>query len=214
MAIDNELVVAEQLHHKAITPYEENEKEINKSTCKLCQSKFRKQAEQEYDNKRKNVTAVVNFLKNKNETISYNAVRNHLHFHYDLQSRKTIVSEYGKDVIKWVKGLGTDRADAIRARIALLDREAVSIASESDDIPLEEKRKSVEIVSKLYATIEKLERHLLELEKVQEPAAIVVNQLQIIIQEEMKNIKTVETKKVLVHILEQLQNQVGEFVLE
>jgi len=214
MSKKNNLVVAEQIHRKSLSPYEDNDLEITKDNCKLCQSALRKRAEEEYDNKKGNVTAVVNFLKNSNEEISYNAVRNHLHFHYDLRKRKTTINEYSKDVLKWAKGIGADRVDALKARIGLLDREAVAIASESDDMGMEEKRKSMETVVKVYSIIEKLERQLTELEDAKEPATIVIERLQIIIQEEMKSIKTVETKRALVHILEQLQSQVGEFVLE
>ena len=72
----------------------------------------------------------------------------------------------------------------------------------------------MEIVSKLYSTIEKLEKSLLEVEKIREPASIVVNHLQIIIKKEMENITTQETKKVLVNILEQLNSEVGDYLLE
>jgi hypothetical protein len=216
MVVKTGIVVAEQFNSNPIVPYEEKDTqaEIFNKSCKLCNSSLREEVEQEFESKRHNISAALNFLKNKGEEISYAAVRNHLHYHYKIKQRHTAIREYGKDVGKWMKGLGDDRTDVIKARIALLDKEAMTLACESDDLPIADKRKSLEIVSKLYSTVEKLERNLLELEKIREPAAIVVNQLQVIIKSEMENIKTVETKKVLVNIIERLRDEVGDFLME
>jgi hypothetical protein len=213
MSSKAEMVVASRYAANIISPYGDGDKKINRQGCKLCASKLRAQAEKEFDDK-ENVTAVVNLLKEKGEEISYNAVKNHILFHYELPKKKAMIYEYARDVSEWVEGLGANRADAIKGRIGVLDREAVHLATASQGLALAERQKSLEVLTKIYASVEKLEKALLEVEKARDPVALVVNQLQIIIQKEAEITKTPEVRRVIVNILDQLQSKLGDMKVE
>jgi hypothetical protein len=198
-----------------VIPYEEKEvlEVITKTNCKLCQCKFREEAEKEFE-KTNNYKAIANWLtKEKKFEVSYPAIRNHMLYHFKGKQRKEFLNEYAKDVEKWVN-LHENKVDALNSRIAILDREMVTIAAEGDDLPLDERRKNAETVKKIADTILVYESKLHEYEAKLEPVQIVMNQLQVIVTDEIKNMGSDEVKRALVTVLERLHDSVGDMVIE
>ena len=198
-----------------IIPYKNDEimEIVTKVNCKLCQCDFREEAESEFE-KTNNYRAIQVWLqREKSLTISYPAVRNHMLYHFKGHQRKEFLREYAEDVEKW-SNLYKNKTDALKNRIAILDREMVNIAAESDDLPIDERRKNAETVKKIADTLLVYETKLQEFEKKLEPVQIVLNQLQIIVKDEIKNIGSEETKRALVSVLERLDESVGELVID
>jgi len=212
-----EIIVSQNTGRSSnVIPYtrEETLLVINKKNCKLCQSKFREEAELMYLKQRvPSYNGIMVFLKGRGEEISWPGVRNHLIFHFRAQQKKEFLTEYASDIEKWIKAQ-PNKILSLRKRIAILEREMIMIGVEGEDLPLIERRKNAETLKKLADTILVYEERLEGQEKTLEPVTIIVNQLRIIINDEMSHVGSTETKKVLVKVLERLQNKVGNMVIE
>ena len=200
--IDENSITAKEIDETNIIPYNKVE-EISKKSCKLCQSDLRKEAESQYDST-PNYKSLVNWLKGKGLDISYPAVRNHIIYHYRAIQNRQALLDYAQDVKKW-SGIRDSETTSLKIRMAILERNMISIDAAGEDLPLEEKRKNAETVKKLADTLlacgSKMEEH----RKKMEPVTIILNQLQIIIKDEIKENRTSETKQVLTNVLERLQ---------
>jgi len=194
----------------SIIPYGDDEMShpIVKANCKLCNSEFRDEAENMFLQQRKpNFNVILLFLKGQGEEISFQAVKNHLVNHYKAHFRKEFLTEYSDDVKRWIDNQ-PNKVNAIRQRIAILEKEMIEIASEGGSLQLEDRRKNAEILKKLAESILNHEAKLEEYEKQLEPVTVIINQLKIIINNEVKQIESSETKKVLISVLSKLQNSV------
>lgn len=215
---DNEssIVKTEELDKalKTIIPYSFEMEKIEKSNCKLCKCEFRAEAEAYYEAQpKKNYTAIMNMLKDKkNFDISVTAIRNHMLYHYLVVERNQTISEYAGDLQKWVNSQ-TDKVSSLRTRIGVLEREMMHHVTDGEDLSGEDRRKNTEIIRKLTETIL---LHQDKLDKIQDdikPITVVFQQLQIIIQDEMKDINNVTVKKVLVKVLDRLRENIGDMVI-
>ena len=202
-----EIVIGDK-KQSPIIPYTKKDIEVVKKTnCKLCMSEFREEAEVMFD-KTNNYSAVVRWIEEKGEKMTIPAVRNHIIYHYKAPQKKEFLIEYTKDISKWVM-TRSDKIDAIKNRMAILDRELLMIGCEGDDLPLEQRRKNAEIMKKLADTLLVYESKLTEYEKQLEPVTVIVQELRIIIKDEMEQGVNNETRRVLINILEKLQQSIG-----
>lgn len=197
-----------------IIPYDEKSIiGVTKKNCKVCQSEFREEAEMMFmKQKFVNYSSVATFLQNKGEDIKWHSVRNHMIYHFRAEQKREFLQEYEADVQKWIN-IQPSKADSLRKRIAILERDLVFIGAEGEDLPLVERRKNSETMKKLADTLLAYESKLEEVEKTIEPVVIILNQLKIIVNDEIQNTESKETKKVIVSILERLQNEVGDIVV-
>ena len=187
-----------------------SKKEINivpyhddiKTSCKLCNSEFKDEAEREYERSR-NYKGVHNFLKKKKQEISYPAVRNHLIFHYGGKENKELLREYAKDVNQWVDLQGNPE-EGIRRRIAILERRLILLDASSEALSLTEQRKNIELVKKLCDTILSHETRLEEYNQNLEPFRQVIETFTQIVNSEAKEIEDKELKQQLVKILNKI----------
>jgi hypothetical protein len=196
---------------KLVPDYKSEQIEV--SNCKLCKSSYRAEAESLYD-RTGNARHVWKFLsEERQEEISYNAVNNHLSFHYTAHNNGELVREFGKDLQVWVDIQGDDLL-SLRRTIAILEREMAVIAAKSEECSLPERRKSADIIQKLAASLLSHRTRLLELERGNEPVTVIFNQLQIIIQEEMATVDSDETKICIKRILERLSDSCGDMIVD
>lgn len=199
-----------------VIPYNKTDvaKPVMKSNCKLCQAKFRAEAEAKFETFHGNYSALCNWLlKDKKMNISYPAVRNHIIYHYQCTEKQEYLLEYAEDVKKWVNHK-ENTMEAIKNRMAILDREMFFIAAEGDDLPIEERRKNAETVKRIADTLLSYEAKLADHDKALSPAKIVLNHLQIIVTDEIQNLKSDESRRVLTHVLERLNAEVGDMVID
>jgi len=196
-------------------PYLFSLDKVEKSNCKLCQSKLRDTAEGLYDDqKRKNYSAITRELNEKhNFDISVVAVRNHMIYHHQAIQNNTALQEYAEDVQNWVN-MQTDKVSAFKARIAILEREMFTIAQSSEDIDMMERRKNAETVKKLAETILTYENKLDDFREDAKPVNLIFNQLKIIVNDEMQHVENATTRKVLSTVMHRLKDSVGEMIAE
>ncbi len=197
----------------SIVPFFSHGTRITRSNCKFCQLDFRDEAELKFD-EIKNYLAFRRWLEEeKNTNISLNAIRNHIISHYKSAEKEEFLREYASEINKWV-GRQTDKIGALRTRMAILDKEMVTIAAEGQDLSLEQRRKNAETIKKLAETLLTYQTKVEEYTKGVEPVTIVVNQLRVIITDEMQNVGDARVKKVLVNVLERLQSSVGDMIID
>lgn len=197
----------------AVIPYNliDNLK-VTKNNCKLCKSQHREEAELYYETT-PNYKTLTNWLKNdKNMDISYPAVRNHILFHFKAKEREEYLGEYAKDIVKW-RGMQENRIQSMKTRMAILNREMIIIAAETEDHNIIERRKSAETIKKIADTLLIYDNKLDDYEKELEPVKKIFNELKIIITEELKHIDNQQIKKILSNILEKLRDKIGDIMV-
>jgi len=197
-----------------IMPYIPGDDRITKKGCKFCESEFRDEAEEKFMKQRvHNFNEIFTFLQSKGFDGSWNSVKNHLIRHYKNPKDREFLIEYAEDVQKWMK-IQPNKMNSLKKRIAMLDREMFLLAAESDSLTNEERRKNADSIKKLADSILNLESKLDDYQKNLEPATVVINNLKLIITDEVQHVSNRETKKVLVNVLERMQDQVGDLIIE
>ena len=206
---ENEIILVNQ-GNTTVVPYSFDESQIVRKKCVLCNCKFRTEAEDWYEEQgRKNYSLIKRKLKSdKNTDLSINSIKNHMLYHYEAVNTKVILSEYSQDVQGWVN-MQTNKMSALKTRIGILDREMITIAAAGEGLELSERRKNAETIKKIADTILTYETKLQEHEDQLEPVTVVFNQLNLIIQDEMKTVESNKTKRVLVSIMDRLKENVG-----
>ena len=214
---DNEIVVssAGSGENGSVVPYHFKIEKINRANCKLCQLDCRDEVEKWYEEQpRKNFTQIRNrLLQEKKIDLSLPSIKNHLIRHYDIVQKNAILSEYADDLQKWVD-TQSDKVVSLKARVATLEREMMMLAAESDELAGDDKRKNAEMIRKLSETILVHQDKLSILEEDLKPVALVFNQLQMIIQDEMRDITSQTTRRVLIKVIERLKESIGDMIIE
>ena len=187
---------------------------ITRTTCKLCNFENREEIEKVYDEqKKKNYTAIKTLLKNKFDfDISLNAIRNHLIYHHNVVETSDSLQEYADDIERWIN-IQPNKVMALKARIAILQKEMFTIAQQSADLDIVERRKNAETIKKLSEAILAHEDKLKESVENIKPVKVIFNQLQIILNDEISHVD-VKTKQVLSKVLTRLKDKVGTMMVE
>ncbi len=198
--------------HQFLVPDNGKEIKVSVDTCKLCQSTYRNEAEAMYD-QYSNVRRVHKFLRDdRHEDISYQAVRNHIQYHHQSPQNSALIREYGKDVSKWINTQEDSKAGILRS-LAVLEREMFTIGSQSEELSLSERRRNAETIKKIADAILNHRTRLDELNSENQQITLVFQQLQIIIQEEIKDTNSPEAKNVVRRILRRLENDCKDIIV-
>lgn len=216
----NEIVVVKNTENneqiQELSPFNFKIGRVYRSNCKLCNSEYRKEVEDMYDaQKRKNFLQIKRKLQEKyNFEISDVAIRNHLIFHYKAPLENESLQEYSEVIQAWMN-MHTNKVNSLRARMAMLDKQLFMIGQKNEEEEdMQEKRKNAETMKKIAEIILSYEGKLDEYRQEVKPLTLIFNQLKIIVTEEMKNIDSIKTKKVLGSVLTKLQDSVGDMILE
>ena len=186
---------------------------FSRSNCKLCKSKYREEAEEQFA-KVNNIRQIHNLLeKDKGMDISYKAVRNHLLRHYVGEDRLEGLKDYGAELDVWVKR-GVSRKNSIIERITMLEREMIALAAISADESLDEKRRTADVMKKLSDGISSLEEKLAGIEHQQAPVEIIIDKLRDVVSVKMASIRSDEARQVLLDVIDELQQEVSDLVVE
>jgi len=185
---------------------------ISKKNCKLCQSEFRVEAEEKYEQSN-NVRAVRRFLLDKGEEICYQSVRNHLLKHYLGSQRLESVKEWLEDVDRYSCNK-YDRRVNLYGRIKALSREFVLIAAETDGMPIDDRRRSADILKKLSDGMSGLEDKIDEIDNELTPIEVMLENLQGILADKIKNTSNEEVKRAFLDLLNELADTMGSLIVE
>jgi|TARA_Y100000310_G_scaffold344070_1_gene454925 hypothetical protein len=212
MAKNNGKQLPRQYKAEDILPFDVKTSLKSHPSCKVCNSKYKEEVEQVFE-KTKNVSQAHRFLKEKGENLSVPAVGNHMREHYGRDRTNHLMKTYADDILQWVN-FGQDKETSMKIRMAAIEREMHVLASQGDDMQIEERRKNSEQVRKLAETLLSYESKLVEIQQHIEPIQVVFNQLKIIMLDKLKEVRTDEAKGVMAEVLNVLQEEVGEYLIE
>ena len=197
-----------------ISPYLFSLDRLEKPNCSMCQSEHREEVEQIFESQkgRKNYELIRRKLKDDYDfDISRNALRNHLIRHYGQAGNNVELQDYAEEVQQWVNMQG-NKVASMRARIAVLEREYFTIANQSDDVDLFERRKNAECLKKLAETILVYENKLSEYVEEAKPVSVLFNQLTVIVNDELQHVDNLSSKKLMSKVLARLKESCGEML--
>ncbi len=180
---------------------------IVKSNCKLCNSKYRNNAEEMYSECR-NVSMVHRMLKSNGEDMSLVGVRSHLNNHFVDIAKQEKMQEYVSDLAKW-KSINVTKEERLKTYLSILEKRIFQIASAIEDRDDSDSVKYTETLSKLIAQASSVQQQLDEMEQKIEPAKIVIKKLQEIIEIRVKSSKSPELKNHLIDLVSDLQGNIG-----
>jgi len=215
----NEIITVEasqaMITNVNVSPYLFSLDRIEKPNCIVCQSEYREEIEQMYESQKKtNYSAIRNKMKDDHDfEISRHALRNHLVRHFGKISDNESLQDYSEVVQQWVDMQG-NKAASMKARIAVLEREYFTIANQSDDVDLFERRKNAEVLKKLAETLLLYENKLSEISEEAKPVNVLFNQLTVIVNDEMAQVDSVTSKKLVGKILARLKESCGGMLTE
>jgi hypothetical protein len=176
--------------------------------CKLCNSKWKEEAHELYE-KTQNMNKVFRFLtEDRQEVISYGAVRNHLRFHFEAKATNAMIKEYATEVDAWLD-LQMDQMTALRRAMAMLEREMMIIASQGEGLPLPERRKNVDTMTKLGALLLNYRSKVEEMESGKDPIILILDQLRSVLRDEMKLAKGEEAQRLVKNVLNKMKDSFG-----
>ena len=196
-----------------VIPYNsiDNRGDITNNQCKLCNFEHRVEAENYYDNT-PNYRALVRWLKDTYDfEISHPAVRNHILYHYKASQKYELMNGYAEDIKRWMS-MPNDRIPALKKRRAILEREMVGLAADTEDLKSDERRKNIELVRKLADTLLNYDAKIDELYKRVEPVTMVLTELNVIMTDVVKHSKDQETKEAFDEVLSKLETAIGDIL--
>lgn len=187
---------------------------ITKPGCKLCNSKYRAEAEHTYEQTNKNFRAVEKFLKGKGEDISYQAIRNHFKMHYEQQKIDLQVKEYIDNIAKF-RVEHNDRRSELSERKTVLEQKLIQIAAMGQGATSnDEARKDANALKALSDAILAIDKEITDMDKKMEPVILVIQILTKIVEGKIRKASSQDHKHDLKDILEQLADQTQDLIVE
>jgi len=174
---------------------------IFRANCLLCNSKFRKDAEEIYSVSN-NCAKVHRFLKDKGELISYPAVTQHIRKHFLNIIANARIQEYAESLREF-SDLRQTRIEKMKNHIAMLERRIIMIESNTDEDDIDSQRKTGETVVKLMDKIHDWEEKLTIINNEKEPVRILLTNFDNIVKVKVDNITSPEARIVIEEILEE-----------
>jgi hypothetical protein len=186
---------------------------VQKAECKLCNSKYREEAEELFE-RSGNITKVQKFLhEDRAEDISYAAVRNHLKYHYEGHSSDQLVREYATEIDKWL-GMQNDQEAGMLRAMAMIERELTILEANAEGMSLENRRKNAETVAKLSALLLNYRTKFTEIQQSRQPITFILNQLQIVLKEQLETSPDGTVKQVVKNIMTRLGESCSDLFIE
>jgi len=186
--------------------------------CKVCASPSRDEAEklkaEGWSNKR-----IFEWFseKHKEENIGYSSVNNHMNNHYGVVNENEQIKNYAFEITKWKK-LSKNEKNLYPRYITMLDREASLLLSQKDadgkQITLSDRRKNIEMATKIIDMVKSLKKELREIEKEKKPIEMIITSISRIIEIKVKSYNSPEVRQVLKEIIEELNKDIGELKIE
>jgi hypothetical protein len=178
--------------------------ECMEKACKLCTSKFRKDAEQLFDPGGQSFRAIERELTNRGETISYWGIRRHLLYHYMPQERAIRLKEYSKSIGQLIM-IKRSRRDQLVERLAIINDLIYDLASRHSTLTdLSDKLRVADRVKLLSDGATSLEEKLSEFDTAMDPVDLIVESFSALLGQEMRDTKDENVKRVLMNVVDKL----------
>jgi hypothetical protein len=180
--------------------------------CKLCNSKFRKEAERLVETGA-SILSIKRMLEREGEDISYGAVANHINYHFKTKQTETDLKEYATQLEKWGQ-MSMSEEELIRRYIKMLDIEITYLCSKNAHVDMAERRKNEDMIVKMQNQVMMLKEAAKKLNAEMQPIEIFTAAFNRIIEIKLKTSISPEAKKALQDVIDQLKKEVGEVPIE
>jgi hypothetical protein len=179
---------------------------VCKSNCKLCNSHLRAEAEEKFMASG-NYFAVYKHLNAKGESISPNAVRNHLENHFMKPLLELRMKDYAEDLKGWLNTYQT-KEQRLEGYLSLIDRQIHLLNANTSNTNTDQMRKTSDAVVKLMKEAAHIEEILEKHREGMKPIMIFVERFRDAIGEQLQSIESAEARMALVQILEIIEKEV------
>jgi len=173
---------------------------VVKTNCKLCNSQFRKEAEELFADG-KSPHFVYKWLKTKNEDISDKAVHNHFVQHYQKPYLESRIKAYAENLEDYSR-IKMAEEDRLNLYAVILDQQIHILGSAISQTNYDDMRKSNETLIKLIDQAVKLQEKIKSMKQENEPVKILVERLNNVMTIKWNDAKSPEAKQVISEILE------------
>ncbi len=200
---------------KMITEYIDNlpEDAFVSNSCKLCKSKFKAEAEKEYEAKNRNARAAWLFLTDiKKEDISAPAVTNHFNCHYKKAEKMVSMKEYLTD-LKGFAAAKRAKEHHLQLSALILEERLLSISAESKNANFNDQLRAVAAIKTcvdgligVWGEVDKMREGI-------EPVEIVIQRLRDVVSLELKTTNNPEAKKLVSIILDKFAQSVKDITV-
>lgn len=184
---------------------------VLKANCKLCNSSFREEAEEKFMASG-NYFAVYKYLSSKGETISPNAVRNHLENHFAKPLLELRMKDYADDLKGWLNNFQT-REQRLYGYLSLIDRQIHLLNANTNNTNPEQMRKNTDAVVKLMKEATNIEEMLEKYREGMQPIMVFLERFRDAIREQLQTLESAEARMALVQILETIEKDVEGITL-
>lgn len=180
------------------------------SQCKLCNSKLRMQAEDLYQ-KCQNYTHVHRWLAENNEEMSWSCVRSHLRSHLTEAMTQERIAEYCSNMTAWCRE-ERKKETRLEAMMGIFERRIMQLAAMADGRDDLESLKMTETIAKLASGMISIQQQIDDYKKSSEPAKIVIERIQQIVQVQLSSTPSQEVRKVLMNMVDVLEHDLGGLI--
>jgi len=186
---------------------------ITKSNCKVCNSKFRAEAEALYEDK-KSMRSIHKWLAEQEEEYDYKSITNHFKEHYERQKIDFMVQEYVSHMSKY-RIDQVDELDRLQTRRDMFDRTLLVLLAKNDTTTFtDEIRKNATALKSLNDAIGGIDSQINEIKKEFEPIVLVLKTLQVLIGESIDSTNSEEVKSSLIELLDKFEQRVDSLFAE
>lgn len=189
-----------------------SDEQETRPNCKLCNSKNRKEAEAMAD-KGDRIQGIFQFLKRQGEDISYNAVSNHINYHFKAKQTETDIKEYVNQLSKW-SNLSIADETLLTRYIREMDMEIFYLNSKNAGLDHATRLKNNECINKMRAMVLSYKQALKDMNKEMHPVNIIFSSLNRIIEVKLRGAVNPEVKQALRDVIDQLNKEVGDVPIE
>jgi hypothetical protein len=181
--------------------------------CKLCNSKYRFQAEEMFEVENRSARAIFHWLKEQNEDMSYGSVHNHMNHHFKVMRGAAELKALSKKITKWNK---LDKSDEsiLNGIITSLTMEYYNLQASNASVSVFEQRKNIEVMLKIADNIKSCKKQLYEMKAQQTPVQIFYSTLHKVVEVKLSNLQDPAIKKALFEVLEMMEKEIGDVKIE
>ena len=181
-------------------------------TCKLYNSKLRKEAEKEFE-RTGNLSHVYRWLNDNGEKISRPSVSNYFNHYYQSENDLELVNHYAENLAVW-KNDGATKEERLKTQLAMNDKLIFELMAKTSQGGVNEMRKSADVLVKLQKASLDLQKEIDCVEGRMHPVRILFDKFSNLMQISIRNADSPGTKKILLDIIESLQREVEDIEID
>lgn len=185
---------------------------ILKSNCKLCNSQFRKEAEDMFA-EGKSSFFVYKWLKQKGQEISDKAVLNHYNEHYQRPIMEARIKVYAENLEDYSR-IKMKEEDRLNLYATLLDQQIHFLGASINKVNIDDARRTHDTIIKMIGEAVKVQEKIRAMKQADEPVKILVEKLNNVMTIKWNDAKSVEAKQAIKDVLDVIIKEVKDMEID